>query len=166
MKEHPTHKGYFVTEDGRVFSYWRLHHHTWLIDYNRVPKEISQCNGTKGYQLVPVAGGTRKVHRLVAETYLPNPHNYATVNHIDEDKKNNNVNNLEWMSNADNISYSHSKYYIIENLITNEVIKIRNLDRWCKENNLTSSNLRKTMGALPERSHHKNFRLINTQSHH
>lgn len=168
MKEHPTHKGYFVTEDGRVFSYLRLHHHTWLIDYNRDPKELKQCNGTKGYQLVRIAGKTLKVHRLVAETYLPNPNNLPQVNHIDENKKNNCVNNLEWVTNAENINHSQAKYYLIENVSTKEVFEIKNLTRWCKENNLGRGTLQKTMGASSGRSHHKGFKLISisNQNHH
>lgn len=168
MKEHPTHKGYFVTEDGRVFSYWRLHHHTWLIDYNRDPKEMKQCNGTKGYQLIRMSGKTLKVHRIVAETYLPNPDNLPQVNHIDENKKNNCVSNLEWITNAENINHSQAKYYTIENTTTKEVFEIKNLTRWCKENNLGRGTLQQTMGASSIRSHHKGFKLIsiNNQSYH
>lgn len=43
-----------------------------------------------------------KIHRLVAEAYLPNPNNYDTVDHIDGDKTNNCVNNLQWMDAKDN----------------------------------------------------------------
>lgn len=50
-----------------------------------------------------------QVHRLVAEAFLPNPNKLETINHIDEDKTNNNVSNLEWMSRGDNARYSHNK---------------------------------------------------------
>ena len=47
-----------------------------------------------------------KVHRLVASAFIPNPLNLETVNHKNEDKRNNNVSNLEWMSRTDNLAYS------------------------------------------------------------
>ena len=49
---------------------------------------------------------TRTVHRIVAETFLPNPNNLEMINHKDEDKSNNNVDNLEWCTRAYNQLYS------------------------------------------------------------
>lgn len=43
-----------------------------------------------------------RIHRLVAEAFIPNPNNLSDVHHIDHDKKNNKLTNLEWLSHADN----------------------------------------------------------------
>lgn len=48
---------------------------------------------------------TYQVHRLVALAYLENPEGKATVNHKDEIKTHNYLNNLEWMTQAENIRY-------------------------------------------------------------
>ena len=60
----------------------------------------------KGYLYVEIGRKKYKVHRLVAKYFLPNPNNLPQVNHIDCDKSNNNVENLEWVTNREN--YEHA----------------------------------------------------------
>jgi len=48
----------------------------------------------------------RKVHRLVAQYYIPNPLNKRCVNHIDGNKKNNHISNLEWVTHSENMIHA------------------------------------------------------------
>ena len=69
-----------------------------------------------GYKLAPitVVGEKRQkmyyIHRLVAQHFLPNPETHKTqVNHVDGDKSNNRVNNLEWVCPKENIQHMHKE---------------------------------------------------------
>lgn len=72
----------------------------------------------RGYKRVALYSGSRKsrkifqVHRLVAYYFLPNPNNLPQINHIDENKANNHVENLEWCDAKYNSNYGTRKYKI------------------------------------------------------
>lgn len=73
--------------------------------------ETSKRNGRQGYLCTRVMDKNYKshclyVHRLVAEAFIPNPMNKPTVNHIDGNKHNNHVDNLEWNTFSENNKHS------------------------------------------------------------
>ena len=66
-------------------------------------------NGTGYFTVCLYKNKTHKyylIHRLVAQAFLPNPDNLSDVNHKDEDKSNNRVDNLEWCSHKYNMNYN------------------------------------------------------------
>lgn len=95
---------YEVSNLGRVRS--------WINNYGNKrtePKILKGGLNQQGYRQINLCNkGKRKNHRfcrLVATAFLPNPNNLPQVNHIDENKENDNVNNLEWCTSTYNNTY-------------------------------------------------------------
>lgn len=72
-------------------------------------KILKQRKDKDGYKLINLyenkKSHTLKIHRLVAQAFIPNPNNYCVVNHRDENKQNNTVDNLEWVTQEYNCNY-------------------------------------------------------------
>ena len=88
------HPSYFISNFGRVFS----------KKSNKVMK--NRVVSKNGYQQITLDNSQLLVHRLVAQAFIPNPNNLPCVNHKDENKKNNDVRNLEWCTYKYNNEYN------------------------------------------------------------
>ena len=79
-----------------------------------IVKNLYLKKHNKGYIKVELARNGKKktfcVHRLVAEAFIPNEHGYDCINHIDEDKRNNNASNLAWCDRKYNARYSARRH--------------------------------------------------------
>ena len=94
---------YIVSSDGHIYS-------TSNIGRGKYHKEISQRENSDGYMCITVGKNgkrtTGRVNRMVALAFIPNPNNFPEVNHKDCNRKNNNVDNLEWCTHEYNIEHS------------------------------------------------------------
>lgn len=109
-------EGYYqVSSYGRVRGLTRkIYPRTGSKPYIVKGRIIKDGTSTGGYRMITLSkdgnNNIFRVHRLVAEAFIPNPLNKSTVNHKDECVTNNNVKNLEWMSQSENNNYGTRKY--------------------------------------------------------
>lgn len=122
MKDIVGYEGFYkVTENGEVYS----------IRSDKFLKLNYKKNGYVYVELnVNGVSKTHRVHRLVGRAYIPNPNKKPYINHIDGDKSNNNINNLEWVTAKENVEHAIRngldkptfKEYIVTNIYDNSTI--------------------------------------------
>lgn len=93
----------------------------------RILKPMRNAGRYNGYLTVTLynnsIGKKVKIHRLVAEAFLPNPNNLPIINHKDEDKTNNKVDNLEWCTKLYNNTYNGTRNRVTETYWRNHTDK-------------------------------------------
>lgn len=98
-KDIPHHEGYQVSNYGRVRSFKNNRHG--LCDTSHILKTDINSNG---YERVYLGCDHHLlVHKLVANAFISNPHNYPIVRHKDDNRLNNHADNLKWGTQSDNI---------------------------------------------------------------
>ena len=153
MKEHPKYTGYFVTqegdayrlpvkgermpinEDGLVYLKPSLRGHAKYPEkqYYCVNVTIRDENGKFLKQI------KKYNHQLVAETWVPNPHKYTEILHLDENNRNNHYTNLKWGTHLENMEgvispCTSPKTYKITDTITGKVWSGTNIAEWVRQN--------------------------------
>lgn len=110
-----------------------------------IPGRVMSVLVSDRYPVVSITKhGKRKVvyvHRLVAEAFIPNPDKLPEVNHIDENKQNNNVENLEWCNRAYNNSHGTRLERQLKNFdykaVAKKISKTKNTTRYSGINQMT-----------------------------
>ena len=127
-KDIPGYEGiYVVSNFGKVKSLQRTRKGSYgsiRIVYEKI---LNHKIDKDGYHIVTLSKeGKMKyigVHRLVAQAFIPNPDNLPQVNHRDEDKSNNRVENLEWCTAKYNSNYGTAKERMLNTKLNNGIIK-------------------------------------------
>lgn len=125
---------YKVSDNGDVYS---LNKRGFSGLY-KLKKEVDIC----GYHRVSLCKNGKHTHkrvnRLVAEAFIPNPENKPIVNHIDYNKENNSVTNLEWVTQRENVTHS-AKVGRYSNNRAKEIFSLDNEMRVKRHRSLTDA---------------------------
>ena len=144
--------GYYVSEDGRVFTEWHKKYIKGVKGCSSERGELRELNqNPRGgsnpkdrYMSVNISlkdemGRTTKqikyyTHRLVAECFVKNPENLTEIDHIDSNKLNNHAENLRWISRKGNMIRITAKEFKIVDIMTGKIYSGVNLTEWITVN--------------------------------
>lgn len=97
----PYDENYLIYSDGRVYSI-----RSGIFLKPQKQARIKERQHEQPYFTVRLYRKNYYIHRLVAEKFCDNPHNFNEINHIDENRQNNDYTNLEWVSSRKNKIHS------------------------------------------------------------
>ena len=131
---------YLVSHLGRFFSKY-------------LKRIMKQATDKDGYKLITLNNKTRRVHRVVAETFIPNPDNLQQINHKDGNKANNVIDSLGWCDSFDNIQH---RYKVLKQRPYNFGLKMS------EEQKLKLSEIKKGKNTLGSNVRARRVRCIDT----
>lgn len=111
-KWHPKFTEYCVDTDGNVFRYTEQNGYHEITPHINGKVGVNKSNIIGYATIQPYLNGKRHMiyhHRFVAETWIPNPENKRCVNHLNEVKWDNRVENLQWVTYKANSKHSHKR---------------------------------------------------------
>lgn len=145
---------YQVSNFGRVRSLDRLDGSNHRLK-GRILKPIKQTHGYLHVCLYKNGSQSiKKIHRLVAQAFISNPENKLDVNHIDENKTNNMLSNLEWVTRKENVNHgtrneragkSNSIAIIATNIKTGESTEFYGSNECARQFGLSQGNIAKVL---------------------
>ena len=128
------------------FTNYKINKKGEIINFKNILIKPALISGYYKIQLTNINNDSKHffVHRLVALTFIDNPNNYEIVNHIDENKLNNNSENLQWYNHKQNITHSCGKKINQIDIKINKIIKTFNSinDAYLELNKNYGSNIR------------------------
>ena len=126
---------YRVSSYGRIMSRDRVVPNRWGNGQHRKGKLMSPGSSPNGYKIITLhKKGKVKyqtVHRTVAAVFLPNPENKPEINHIDGNKENNNIKNLEWVTVVENKKHAQDTGLFSSKGENNPNVKLTESDVRC-----------------------------------
>ena len=127
---------YQVSNMGRVRS----------LNYNKTGvTKIMKHSMTKGYHHIMLSKNGKvkrfRVHRLVAQAFIPNPQGLPDINHKDENKNNNCIDNLEWCTKDYNNNYSFNKNIIGVNMSSGLILEFDSIKNVGDITGINNSNI-------------------------
>lgn len=161
---------YQVSSFGRVKSFDSID----KLDRIRKGRVLKGIKDVKGYLLVNLYKNsivsTKKIHRLVAQAFIPNPENKPQVNHIDENKTNNMVSNLEWSTSKENNNHgtridrmakTQSIPLIATNLKTGKSTEFYGVSECARQLNLNRGNITSVLKGRRNQTGGYTFKYLN-----
>jgi predicted XRE-type DNA-binding protein len=126
---------YILYSDGRVWSKY----------YKKI---LNPSIDAQGYLHTVINGKTLRIHKLIAEAFIPNPGNLQVIDHINNDKTDNRVENLRWCTQSQNIKWAREDGLVKrgESRINSKLKESQVIEIYTNPNGLNQDELAKQFG--------------------